>query len=218
MKKVLLLFLLGVISTSAYFATEQYLSESSIATQDTEYPIPSAMAISPNPCTMTMNQVAERANFAFKIPRSMPTTHSIQDSFGQKGEVALYYAPGTMCGDDAQYKTFEDGIIQYYTATADSTKAEQIAMGVQFFKQYKEGAPIPDKVKLFEINGMPAMGWESGLRESLVIDHDGTVIQSEDIPHPAQIRVVDTNGNVLYVLKGNLPLDQMKSIMSNTLG
>lgn len=217
MNKVLLLFIVGIISTSAYFASDQYLSESTLETQQFEFPIPSALAINPNPCTMTMDKAAERANFAFKVPQSMPTTHTIQDSFGQTGEVALYYAPGSICGDDAQYKTFEDGIIQYYTANTDSARAEQIAVGTEYFKQYKEGAPNPDKVKLFEINGLPAMGWESGFRSSLVIDPEGNVIHSEEIPHPAQIRVVDTNENVIYVLKGNLALDEMKSIISDTL-
>lgn len=151
------------------------------------------------------------------VPKSIPSTHSVEDAFGQEGEVSLYFAPGSMCGENAQYKTFEDGVIQYYTANADSTKAGRVTQGNEYFKQYKENAPIPEKVTLFEINGMPAMGWESGTRKSLVIDHDGTIIHEEDIPHPAQVRVVDTNAKEIYILKGYLPLEQLKKIMSNTL-
>lgn len=122
-----------------------------------------------------------------------------------------------MCGKDVQYTTFEDGIIKYFSANMDSTKANRILEGAEYFKQYKANAPIPEKVQLFEINGIPAMGWESGTRKSFVIDHDGTVVHEENIPHPAQIRVVDPINQELYILKGYLPLEQMKDMMSATL-
>lgn len=215
MRKIIFLIILGIATAAGFIAADRYFSDSDISTES-EFVVPTAMA-NPYPCTMTLSQAIEKASFAFKVPKSIPSTHSIQDALADEGEVSLYYAAGSMCGDGAKYKTFEDGVIQYSTANAKSSKAEIIAQGEEYFKEYKANAPIPEKVKLFQINGMPAMGWESGMRKSFVIDSDGTVIDEKDIPHPAQIRVVDPNNQVIYILKGNLQLEQMKKIMSDTL-
>lgn len=217
MNKTIVLFVLGIASISGLIATEQYLNRFDVSAPNSNSMIPTAMAANPYSCMMTPEAATERADFSFKVPHSIPSTHEIGDAFGEKGEIALYYAPGPICGTNAKYQTFEDGIILYVSANMDSTMANRIIEGESYFKEHKANAPIPDKIQLFDINGMPAMGWESGTRKSLVIDHDGKIIHEENIPHPAEIRIVDPVNQEFYILKGYLPLDQLKDIMRSTL-
>ncbi|MEX0640744.1 MAG: hypothetical protein WD018_04610 [Nitrosopumilaceae archaeon] len=217
MNKIIVLFVLGIASISSLIATDEYINRFDTSAPESNSIMPTAMAANPYSCMMTSEAATERAGFSFKVPRSIPSTHEIGDAFGEKGEIALYYAPGPICGNNTKYRTFEDGIILYVNANMDSTMANRIIEGESYFKEHKANAPIPDKIHLFDINGMSAMGWESGIRKSLVIDHDGKIIHEEDIPHPAEIRIVDPVNQEFYILKGNLPLDQMKDIMRSTL-
>ncbi|GBC74155.1 hypothetical protein HRbin05_00189 [archaeon HR05] len=66
-------------------------------------------------------------------------------------------------------------------------KEEVIDRGVEVFKAESQRG---DLIQIFEINGNPAMGWEAGDKNSLVI-LDGKVISSEPSSYPAVVAMID---------------------------
>ena len=110
------------------------------------------------------------------------------------------------------------GAVWYGAEHMKEGKEEIIDRGVEFFKEYKESverrSQKGDLIKIFEINGNPAMGWEMGNKNSIVM-LDDKIISSEPVPYPAAIVMIDQKEQVYYNVRGYLPLEELKKILES---
>lgn len=65
MNKILYLILLGIAATSGFVMADRYFSEEYVLAQQIQNQFLPIATANPIPCTMSINQAAERANFAF---------------------------------------------------------------------------------------------------------------------------------------------------------
>lgn len=160
-------------------------------------------------CSMSVDQIQNTALAnGYKLPKYVPTGYSMQDGSATKGVLSVYYAKSSICGSTNVTST---DVIRYIIADTTSGYADSIKKGSQYFQEFKAHTDKPQYVSLFEINGKPAMGWESGMKKDIIRWDNGTVISSHDVPYPAQMQVIDPSGN-FYLFKGYTTLDELKKI------
>lgn len=210
MKNVILL--IAVVSTmGVIFGVSTQMNDGSINTNSTPIPhVSFANAASPALCSMSLEQASKEAAFAYKSPRSLPVGYSLEDAIAHKGTIALLYSPKKICGPGQTAQTYNDGILKFISETPEQNN--EIFKGKAYFEEFKKYSDYPERISIFEINGNPAMGWENGMKKSIVKFDNGTVISEEDIPYPAQLQIIDTENQRFYVLKGYFQLDQLTQI------
>ncbi|CAE6486020.1 hypothetical protein [Candidatus Nitrosotenuis uzonensis] len=160
--------------------------------------------------SMSLEEASKEAAFAYKSPKSLPTGYSLEDAISHKGMITLLYSPKKICGPGQTAQTYSDGILKFITETPEQNN--EISKGRAYFEEFKKYSDYPERISIFEINGNPAMGWESGMKKSIVKFDNGTVISEEDISYPAQLQIIDTTNQRFYVLKGYFQLDQLTQI------
>lgn len=216
----MMLIAITIVAISAYVivgSTPNVLSK----TSEQKLQIPhgmQAMADIANPdnCAQALSTVqSEVIKQGYKTPKYLPQGNSLQSGLTATGVLSLYFAPGSVCGENAKYRTFTDGIIQYYTATMDSGMASNIQEGTKYFDDYKAHSQRPSVISFFTINGKPAMGWESGMKKENIRWDNGTLVSSEDIPYPAQVQVMDPENKIFYKVKGFTALEELKKIAAS---
>lgn len=165
------------------------------------------------PICSSNTQEVQQAMTMHKMPQSLPSGYSLQDGFAHgSGILSLWYAPGSICSKDSKYVTLEDGILQYYTRTLDSEKDSKLMNSEQYFKDFKSHSQRPQVMSLFKINGLQAIGWESGWKKSIVEFVNGTIVSEKDVQYPAEVQVIDPVSKNYYTFRGYFPLEELKNI------
>ena len=178
----------------------------------------SAEALPPSNCTIVKNIDADRKHIDFHMPQNIPATHSLEDNYVDDGFVALYFAKGPMCQEGAEPQTFENGLIKYIEANADSHLNVQIEGGAERLELYVNISDYPDRAYMGKINGLPASFLEPGIRSTLFIDDEsGEVIDKHDDWSPGEISVVDEVNKKYYKIVADMPIKDLKTIMERTL-
>lgn len=213
MKKIIL-FLMVVCIVSIGIVTTNFDTNINVSKKQNLEP-QSAFAANPYDCSMAEVDVASITT-GHKTPKAIPDGYDIKDSFNSKGELGLFYAMGEMCGPNATQKSFVDGVIMFYTANKDSGE-DKIAYPEKYFNGYKTNSDYPDRITITEIAGHPAMMWDSGMEKNLFIDENGEIFAQEEVPYPAQITVVDKEGESLYMVKGHVPLDTLETMIKSAI-
>ncbi|MCS6767472.1 MAG: hypothetical protein RMJ59_06695 [Candidatus Nitrosocaldus sp.] len=106
------------------------------------------------------------------------------------------------------------GAIWHGAEHMKEAKEKVIDRGVEGFKEYKANSARGDLIQIFEIDGNPAMGWEAGNKNSIVM-LDDKVVSSEPISYPAEIAMIDQKELVYYSVRGYLPLDELRRILES---
>jgi hypothetical protein len=132
----------------------------------------------------------------------MPPDYCPYDSWGDNDIFGIIFAPCNL--DDPPVQTW----IQFAATRHPQGSAE-------YYKNYKANSQRGDKIQLFDINGNPAMGWESGKKNNLIIFENGTTINIGELDYPTYIGMVDLNDNKGYGITAFLPLDELKKIMGS---
>lgn len=211
-----LLILVIVSAIGGIFGVFTQLSNNSINSNSTLIPhITYADAVSPALCSMSLEQASKNAAFTYKSPKSLPSLYSLEDAISHKGSITLLYSPKKICGSDQTAQTYHDGIMKFITETPEQNN--EISKGKAYFEEFKKYSDYPERISIFEINGNPAVGWESGMKKSITKFDNGTVVNEESISYPAQLQIIDTTDQRFYVLKGYFPLDQLTQI-SKSIG
>lgn len=174
--------------------------------------VPEALAVS-SICNANIADVQSKSNFTFKKLHALPISYVLQDSDVIEGQVNLFYAPGSICGENSKYVSFSDGLLQVYIA--DQTGDSSAAGGAEVFTEMKNNAQKPDTMQIFTINGNPAIGWEPGVKNSVAMYENGTVVHTEEVGYPAKLQFIDQNSKLIYKLKGYFALDDLKKIASS---
>lgn len=119
--------------------------------------------------------------------------------------------------DDTELKarhTIYFGAIWHGAEYMKETKEAVIDRGVEVFKEYKANSARGDLIQIFEINGNPAMGWEVGNKNNIVM-LDDKIVSSEPLSYPASIAMIDQREQVYYSVRGYLPLEELKKILES---
>ncbi len=203
------------VATVAYYSQNGTQNIGNANTQvvlGSQVPLPEAMALNQPICSLVVNSEEVVLPAEFKTPRYLPLGYSMQDWWSVNGMVSIYYAPGPVCGENAKYTTLESGVIHYIAAKEISPKSEEIQKGKKYFEEYKSYSQRGNLISLFNVKGWPAMGWESGMKESITMEADGTVIDVRPVPYAAQIQTIDPAEKSFYMVKAYLPLAELKKI------
>lgn len=153
-----------------------------------------------------------------RVPTYMPSGYIPVDCYYYQGtDLVMRFIPE---GIDPS----SGGIGQYaitFTATwhgaehMKEVKKKIIDRGVESFYEEKANSQRGYLIQIFEINGNPAMGWEAGTKNSLVI-LDGKVISSEPSSYPAVVSMIDQKELVYYSVSGYyVPMDELKKILES---
>jgi hypothetical protein len=213
MKKILL-FLMVVCIVSIGILTTTFDTNINLPEKQ-NFELQSAFAANPFDCSMTEVDIASITN-GYKTPKAIPDGFTIKDAFNSKGELGLFYATEEMCGPNATQKSFSDGVIMFYTANKESGEAK-IAYPEKYFDEYKTNSDYPDRITITEIAGHTAMMWDSGMEKNLFIDENGSLFAEEEVPYPAQITIVDKEGEALYMVKGHVSLDTLETMIKSAI-
>jgi len=209
--KTRVILLVAIVAISGIIGTFTLNQNAPINTAST--PVLLADAVSPALCSMSIDEAYREAGFTYKTPMTLPTGYSLEDALSHKGEIMLLYSPKKICGLEHNAQTYRDGILKFIVDTPEQNN--EISKGKQYFEQFKKYSDYPERISIFEINGNPAMGWESGMKKSIVKFDNGTVVSEEDIQYPAQLQIIDSTNEKFYVLKGYFPLSQLRQIATS---
>jgi hypothetical protein len=154
-----------------------------------------------------------------KVPTYIPDGYRPIDCYYYQGsDLEMYFLHENIDPND---KSADPAVINSYTIKfyagwfGDYPESlEVFNTGIDEFKTYKEHSSRSDFIQIFYINGNPAMGWESGLKNSIAI-LDGKVIDSMPLPYPATIAMKDMDAKVYYGVSAYLPLDELKKILES---
>ncbi|MBI5378232.1 MAG: hypothetical protein HZA82_06365 [Thaumarchaeota archaeon] len=207
MKNTNILLIVAIVAAVGILGATQ-IKDYSLNAESTTIPL--ADAVSPALCSMSLDQASKEAAFAYKSPKHLPTGYSLEDALSHKGMMTMLYSPKKICGPGQTAQTYHDGILKFITETPEQNN--EIFKGRAYLEEFKKYSDYPERISIFEINGNPAMGWEIGMKKSIVKFDNGTVISEEDIPYPAQLQIIDTANQRFYVLKGYFQLDQLTQI------
>jgi len=146
----------------------------------------------------------------FKTPRYLPAGNTIYDSDVQNTSLALWYSPVNATSTD------KDDLILYYVAMDDGGYySDLISKGKTFLEEYKASSQRGNVMTIFEINGMPAMKWDSGTKNSITQFDDGTVVDVEPVDYPAEVWMIDTKDRAFYTVRGYLPVEELTKIIGS---
>lgn len=204
--------MIAVVASMAYVMTG--IQKSELETSD--FSIQQAFAANPQNCSVNISDVENKKTFDYKIPTVLPTGYEIRDALVDDGVVGFFYASGEMCGPNATKKSFQDGVIQYIT-TDKTVNPERISNPESYFNQYKTNSDYPERIIIKKIAGQTAMMWEKGMEKNIYIDSDGKIIAEQEVPYPAQITIVDKDGERLYLVKGYATLDDLEKMIESAV-
>lgn len=173
--------------------------------------LPLADAIMQGTCTMTFDEAKREAGFSHKSPQTLPNNYSLVDSYSHRGIMTMLYSDTPLCGENGVAQNYHDGLLKFIVSTPEQSEYV-ISSGKTYFEEFKTNSDYPERISIFEINGKPTMAWESGMKKSITLYDDGTIVDIEPIPYPAQIQIVDPVDQKYYILKGYFPVAQLKQI------
>ncbi len=149
-----------------------------------------------------------------KLPTYIPEEYYIYDSAYDEMEVMLYYLPKWYSKE--KFNEPEGKYVLAFDASTCPLNQEIIEQGEEYFKSYKANSQRGDKLQLFYINGNPAMGWEAGKKNSIIMYENGTIISIGEMDYPAGIGMIDKDGCAYYSVSSlYLTLDELKKIMES---
>lgn len=170
-----------------------------------------AEAIRPPMCTMSYDEAKLESGFNPKEPQNLPQDYALVDAYSHSGIITMLYSDKPLCGNDAVSQTYRDGLLKFIVSTSEQSKYE-ISNGMNYFEEFKKHSDYPERIFFLEINGNPAMGWESGMKKSITLYDNGTIVDVEEIPYPAQLKIIDQTDQKYYSLKGYFPLETLQQI------
>jgi hypothetical protein len=170
-----------------------------------------AEAVMPDTCTMSFDKAKLDAGFSIKVPQTLPELYSLVDVNSHKGIMTILYSDKQLCGKEGVPQTYSDGLLKFIISTPEQSEYE-ISNGIAYFEEFKKYSDYPGRIVMLEINGNYAMGWESGMKKNITQFDNGTIVNVEEIPYPAQLQIIDPTEQKYYVLKGYFPLEQLKHI------
>ncbi|MEM2160880.1 MAG: hypothetical protein QXN55_08005 [Candidatus Nitrosotenuis sp.] len=164
-------------------------------------------------CENTIDEAKTKSQMDFKQPFIIPNGYMLQESSAIEGQVTLYYAPGPTCGPNATFNSLSDGILRVFIA--DERGDTLAGKDIVELQTRKANLQDPETAQIFEINGNPAMGWETGFKNSVAKFENGTVLQIEKVAYPAKLVFIDQKAKVVYKIDGYFNLDDLKKIASS---
>ncbi len=89
----------------------------------------------------------------------------------------------------------------------------RILEGKQVFLDYKSKVQRGDVIQIFEINGNPAMGWEVGKKNTVLMFDNGIKRIIGESSYPASVVMIDQKERVSYSLNAYISLEELKKMM-----
>lgn len=161
-------------------------------------------------CNINYTEVQESFNMGLKLPKWLSEGYSVHDVFTTPGAISFYYATKPLCGEGENRATPED-VIEYHTASEKSHKSNEIQLGEKYFDDFQSISSL-EGIQRFTVDGKPAMGWEITTGESITMWENGTVIDSQRVPRPAELTIIDPTEKTFTIIRGWVPLDVLKKM------
>ncbi|MEM2856596.1 MAG: DUF4367 domain-containing protein [Candidatus Nitrosocaldaceae archaeon] len=148
--------------------------------------------------TETLNQ--------FRVPKYIPTGYQLYTSSN---------VPPQML--EIEYRGVDANDWISFVADIDDPNVEK---GEQLFLDYKaeiqRETQRGDRIQIFKINGNPAMGWEAGTKDSILLFDNGTRKVIGESKYNAGIAMIDEKEKVYYSISSpNLSLDELKKMLES---
>ncbi|GIU71967.1 MAG: hypothetical protein KatS3mg003_1446 [Candidatus Nitrosocaldaceae archaeon] len=143
---------------------------------------------------------------SFRVPKYIPDGYELYTySNAPPSTLELDYRPIN------RDEFIRDGII--FVAEKDNPNIEK---GIETFLDFKANSQRGNLVQIFEINGNPAMGWEAGVKNTVLIFDNGTKRIIGETSYDAAIAMIDQNEHVYYSISSpTLPLEELKKMMES---